>query len=60
MWAIILQLLSLRLAIHRLPGHNSHPTTTTTDPLPKPAARRVPALPAATGIQGGIQSSHSQ
>jgi hypothetical protein len=25
MWAIILQLLLLRLAIHRLPGHNSHP-----------------------------------
>jgi hypothetical protein len=24
MWAIILQLLLLRLAIHRLPGHNSH------------------------------------
>jgi hypothetical protein len=25
MWAIILQLLLLRLAIHRLPGHSSHP-----------------------------------
>jgi hypothetical protein len=25
MWAILLQLLLLRLAIHRLPGHNSHP-----------------------------------
>jgi hypothetical protein len=25
MWVIILQLLLLRLAIHRLPGHNSHP-----------------------------------
>jgi hypothetical protein len=25
MWAIILQLLLLRLDIHRLPGHSSHP-----------------------------------
>jgi hypothetical protein len=25
MWAIILQLLLLRLAIHKLLGHNSHP-----------------------------------
>jgi hypothetical protein len=25
MWAIILQLLLLQLAIHRLPGHSSHP-----------------------------------
>jgi hypothetical protein len=25
MWAIILQLLLLRLATHKLPGHNSHP-----------------------------------
>jgi hypothetical protein len=48
MWAIILQLLLLRLAIHRLPDHGSHPTTTTTDLFPKSAARREPALPIAT------------
>jgi hypothetical protein len=34
--------------------------TTTTDLFPKPAARRAPALLTATGIQGGIRSSHSQ
>jgi hypothetical protein len=48
MWAIILQFLLLRLAIHRLPGHNFHPTTTTTDLFPKPAARRAPSLSTAT------------
>jgi hypothetical protein len=48
MWAIILQLLLLRLAIHRLPGHSHHPTTTTTDLFPKSAARRAPALPTTT------------
>jgi hypothetical protein len=60
MWAIILQLLLLRLAIHRLPSHSYHPTTTTTDLFPKSAARRAPALPTAMWIQGGIRSSHSQ
>jgi hypothetical protein len=34
--------------------------TTTTKLFPKPAAKRVPTLSTATGIQGGIQSSHSQ
>jgi hypothetical protein len=34
--------------------------TTTTDLFPKPAARRAPTLSTATGIQGGIRSSHSQ
>jgi hypothetical protein len=48
MWAIILQLLLLRLAIHRLPGHNSHPTTTITYLFSKPVARRAPALSTAT------------
>jgi hypothetical protein len=47
MWAIIPQLLLLRLATHRLPDHNSHPTTTTADLFSKPA-RRVPVLSAAT------------
>jgi hypothetical protein len=48
MWAIILQLLLLQLAIHRLPGHSPTPTTTTTDLFPKLAARRAPALPTST------------
>ena len=51
MWAIILQPLLLRLAIHRLPGHSTHPTTTATDLFPKPAARRAPAHSTATGVQ---------
>jgi hypothetical protein len=50
MWAIILQLLLLQLVIHRLSGHSSHPTTTATDLFPKPAARRAPAQPTATGV----------
>jgi hypothetical protein len=48
------------VAIHRLPSHNSHPTTTTTDLFLKPAARRAPAHPTTTGVQGGIRSSHNQ
>jgi hypothetical protein len=48
MWAIILHLLLLRLAIHRLPGHSSHPHHHYNRPIPKSAARRVPALPTAT------------
>jgi hypothetical protein len=35
-------------------------TTTATDLFPKPAARRAPAHPTATGVLGGIRSSHSQ
>jgi hypothetical protein len=49
MWVIILQLMLLWLAIHKLPSHNSHPTTTTTDILLKPAARRAPVHLATTG-----------
>jgi hypothetical protein len=36
------------------------PTTTATNIFPKPAARRAPTHPTATGVQGGIRSSHSQ
>jgi hypothetical protein len=35
MWAIILQLLLLRLAIHRLPGHSSHPHHHYNQPIPE-------------------------
>jgi hypothetical protein len=35
-------------------------TTTATYLFPKPAARRAPAFPTTTWIQGGIQSSYSQ
>jgi hypothetical protein len=35
MWAIILQFLLLRLAIHRLPGHNSHPHHHYNRPIPE-------------------------
>jgi hypothetical protein len=35
MWAIILQLLLLRLAIHRLPGHSSHPHHHCNQPIPE-------------------------
>jgi hypothetical protein len=35
MWAIILQLLLLRLAIHRLPGHNSHSHHHYNRPIPE-------------------------
>jgi hypothetical protein len=52
MWAIILQLLLLRLA--------PTPTTTATNLFLKPAARRAPTHPTATRVQRGIRSSHSQ
>jgi hypothetical protein len=35
MWAIILQLLLLRLATHRLPSHNSHPHHHYNRPIPE-------------------------
>jgi hypothetical protein len=35
MWAIILQLLLLRLAIHRLPGHSLHPHHHCSRPIPE-------------------------
>jgi hypothetical protein len=60
MWAIILQLQLLRLAIHRLLALSSTAAAIATYLFPKPAARRAPALPTSTGIQGGIQSSYSQ
>jgi hypothetical protein len=60
MWAIIMQLLLLRLAITGFLATAPTPTTTATDLFPKPAARRAPAHPTTTGVHGGIRSSHSQ
>jgi hypothetical protein len=40
MWAIILQLLLLRLAIHKLPGHNSHPHHHYNRPIPEVSSQK--------------------
>jgi hypothetical protein len=40
MWAIILQLLLLRLAIHRLPSHNSHPHHHYNRPIPEASSQK--------------------
>jgi hypothetical protein len=40
MWAIILQLLLLRLAIHRLPGHSSHPHHYCNQPIPETSSQK--------------------
>jgi hypothetical protein len=40
MWAIILQLLLLRLAIHRLPGHNSHLHHHYNRPIPEASSQK--------------------
>ena len=40
MWAIILQLLLLRLAIHRLPGHSSHPHHHCNRPIPESSSQK--------------------
>jgi hypothetical protein len=40
MWAIILQLLLLRLATHRLPGHNSHPHHHYNRPIPEASSQK--------------------
>jgi hypothetical protein len=45
MWAIILQLLLLRLAIHRLPGHNSHPHHHYNQPIPEASSQKGASTP---------------
>jgi hypothetical protein len=40
MWAIILQLLLLRLAIHMLPGHSSHPHHHYNQPIPEASSQK--------------------
>jgi hypothetical protein len=39
-WAIILQLLLLRLVIHTLPGHNSHPHHHYNRPIPEASSQK--------------------
>jgi hypothetical protein len=40
MWAIILQLLLLRLAIHKLPSHSSHPHHHYSRPIPEASSQK--------------------
>jgi hypothetical protein len=40
MWAIILQLLLLRVTIHRLPGHSSHPHHHYNRPIPEVSSQK--------------------
>ena len=44
-WAIILQLLLFRLAIHRLPGHSSHPHHHCNRPIPEASSQKGPSTP---------------
>jgi hypothetical protein len=45
MWAIILQLLLLRLSIHRLPGHSSHPHHHYNRPIPEVSSQKGASTP---------------
>ena len=45
MWAIILQLLLLWLAIHRLPGHSSHPHHHCNQPIPEASSQKGASTP---------------
>jgi hypothetical protein len=45
MWAIILQLLLLRLAIHRFLGHNSHPHHHCNQPIPEASSQKGASTP---------------
>jgi hypothetical protein len=44
-WAIILQLLLLRLAIHRLPGHSSHHHYHCNRPIPEASSQKGASTP---------------
>jgi hypothetical protein len=52
MWVIILQLLLLRLAIHRLPGHNSHPHHHYNRPIPEASSQKGASTPNNNGSSG--------
>jgi hypothetical protein len=52
MWAIILQLLLLRLAIHRLPGHNSHPHHHCNRPILEASSQKGASTPNSNGSSG--------
>jgi hypothetical protein len=52
MWAIILQLLLLRLAIHRLLGHSSHPHHRCNRPIPEASSQKSANTPNNNGSSG--------
>jgi hypothetical protein len=52
MWAIILQLLLLRLAIHRLSGHNSHSHHHYNRPTPEASSQKGASTPSSNGSLG--------
>jgi hypothetical protein len=52
MWAIILQLLSLRLAIHRLPDRNSHPHHHYNQPTPETSSQKGANTHSSNGSSG--------
>jgi hypothetical protein len=52
MWAIILQLLLLRLAIHRLSGHISHPHHHYNRPIPEVSSQKGASTPNSNVISG--------
>jgi hypothetical protein len=52
MWAIILQLLLLRLAIHRLPGHSSHPHHHCNWPIPEASSQKGASTLNSNGSSG--------
>jgi hypothetical protein len=52
MWAIILQLLLLRLAIHKLPGHSSHPHHHCNRPIPEASSQKGASTLNSNGSSG--------
>jgi hypothetical protein len=52
MWAIILQLLLLRLAIHRLPGHSSHPHHHCNRSILEASSQKCASTPNSNGSSG--------
>jgi hypothetical protein len=52
MWAIILQLLLLRLAIHRLPDNSSHPHHHCNQPIPEASSQKGASTPNSNGSSG--------
>jgi hypothetical protein len=52
MWAIILQPLLLRLAIHRLPGHSSHPNHHSNRPIPEASSQKGASTLNSNGSSG--------
>jgi hypothetical protein len=60
MWAIILQLLLLRLAIHRLPGHSSHPHHHSNRPIPEASSQKGASTPNSNVNSGrNLKLAHS-